>query len=189
MEKYIPETYNHVIKMLEPVIEKYDLDKITIESLVRSSIEVEEQMIQPVTAVWRSKSGKMYSTKASNIKVSLQFALTIVFRLKTVWGMKDIWLGIAIIHMIIDSFISATLEIDEWSSITLISVYRLQHADKKAIFEYAGKICPLNLKKDITEECIDNSLNKLESWGCIALLDGFYKVNEIVTVSMVKGYN
>lgn len=45
----IPETYKEVTKNLEPVIEKYDLDKITVESLVRSSIEIEEQSVQAVT--------------------------------------------------------------------------------------------------------------------------------------------
>lgn len=29
MEKFIPETYKEVTKNLEPVIEKYDLDKIS----------------------------------------------------------------------------------------------------------------------------------------------------------------
>ena len=38
MEKFIPESYNTVINLLQPVIEKYDLDKITVESLVRSSV-------------------------------------------------------------------------------------------------------------------------------------------------------
>ena len=42
MEKFIPETYKEVTKNLEPVIEKYDLDKITVERLVRSIIEIEE---------------------------------------------------------------------------------------------------------------------------------------------------
>ena len=70
MEKFIPESYNTVINLLQPVIEKYDLDKITVESLVRSSIEIDEHEIQPVTAIWKSRKGTVYSTKPSNIKVA-----------------------------------------------------------------------------------------------------------------------
>ena len=56
--------------------------KITVESLVRSSIEIEEQSVQPVTAIWSFRNGKTYSTKASNIKVNLKFALSSVFSTK-----------------------------------------------------------------------------------------------------------
>ena len=116
MEKFIPETYKEVTKSLEPVIEKYDLDKITVESLVRSSIEIEEQSVQPVTAIWSFRNGKTYSTKASNIKVNLKFALSSVFRLKTTLGQRDFWLALAIIYLIVDLFTTATQEIDEISS-------------------------------------------------------------------------
>ena len=83
MEKFIPESYNTVINLLQPVIEKYDLDKITVESLVRSSIEIDEHEIQPVTTIWKSRKGTVYSTKPSNIKVNLKFSLSSIFRLKT----------------------------------------------------------------------------------------------------------
>ena len=119
MEKFIPETYKEVTKNLEPVIEKYDLDKITVESLVRSSIEIEEQSVQPVTAIWSFRNGKTYSTKASNIKVNLKFALSSVFRLKTTLGQRDFWLALAIIYLIVDLFTTATQEIDEISYETI----------------------------------------------------------------------
>nr|WP_295300470.1 hypothetical protein [uncultured Blautia sp.] len=186
MEKFIPETYKEVTSRLEPVMEKYDLDKITVESLVRSSIEIEEQVAQPATAVWKSKSGKIYSTKGSNIKVNLKFALSSVFRLKTTLGQKDFWLGFAIIYLIVDLFTMATEEIDEISSVVLIAVYRLQHGDEKRLREYINHICPSNLEKDITQERIEESLKQLESWGCISCIDGIYTINEIVTASMVK---
>ena len=186
MEKFIPETYKEVTKNLEPVIEKYDLDKITVESLVRSSIEIEEQSVQPVTAIWSFRNGKTYSTKASNIKVNLKFALSSVFRLKTTLGQRDFWLALAIIYLIVDLFTTATQEIDEISSVVLIAVYRLQHGDEKRILEYINEICTENLKKDILPEHIEESLEKLESWGCISCVDGKYRVNETVTASMIK---
>lgn len=186
MEKFIPETYKEVTNRLEPVIKKYDLDKITVESLVRSSIEIEEQSVQPATAVWSLKNGKTYSTKASNIKINLKFALSSVFRLKTTLGQKDFWLGLAIIYLIVDLFTMATEEIDEILSVVLIAVYRLQHGDKERILEYINRICPENLKNDATLGHIEESLKKLESWGCISCEDGIYMVNETVTASMIK---
>lgn len=35
-------------------------------------------------------------------------------------------------------------------------------------------------------EHIEESLEKLESWGCISCVDGKYRVNETVTASMIK---
>lgn len=188
MEKYIPKTYEMVSDMLEPVINQYNLDKITIESMIRSSVEFEEQEIQPVTAVWKFKNGKTYSTKASNIKINLKFALSSVFRLKSILEEKDIWIGIAIIHLIVDSFIMAVQEIDEISSVVLIAVYRLVHGDTERLRNYVEKICPPNLKQQLTLDCMEDSLKKLESWGCISCSDGIYMVNETITASMIKKY-
>ena len=166
MEKFIPETYKEVTKNLEPVIEKYDLDKITVESLVRSSIEIEEQSVQPVTAIWSFRNGKTYSTKASNIKVKFKICAFIsISTKKRRWGRRDFWLALAIIYLIVDLFTTATQEIDEISSVVLIAVYRLQHGDEKRILEYINEICPENLKKDIMPEHIERIIRKIRELG------------------------
>lgn len=188
MDKYIPEVYKKSTERLENIIERYHLDRITVESMVRSCIEVEEQEIQPASATWRSRGGRVYSTKASNIKVNLRFALSSVFRLKTIFAQDDFWLALAMIHLIVDLFTNATKEIDEISSVVLVAVYRLQHADKEKILEYAEKICPESIQELLSAECVEESLEKLECWGCIDLINGRYSVKEIVTASMVKGY-
>ena len=95
-------------------------------------------------------------------------------------------MGLAIIYLIVDLFTMATEEIDEISSVVLIAVYRLQHGDKERILEYINRICPENLKNDATLGHIEESLKKLESWGCISCEDGIYMVNETVTASMIK---
>ena len=164
MEKFIPESYNTVINLLQPVIEKYDLDKITVESLVRSSIEIDEHEIQPVTTIWKSRKGTVYSTKPSNIKVNLKFALSSIFRLKT----------------------TLNQEIDELSAVVLVSVYRLQNGNTERIKQYAKEICPSSLSDKLQSENIDDSLAKLESWGCISCEEGNYLVNEKVMASMIK---
>ena len=55
MNDYIPEEYSNVIKSLEPIVEKYELDSVMVSSIVRGSIEKEEQPIQPASKVWKSK--------------------------------------------------------------------------------------------------------------------------------------
>lgn len=75
MNDYIPEEYSNVIKSLEPIVEKYELDSVMVSSIVRGSIEKEEQPIQPASKVWKSKDGNVYTVKPANIKVNLSFAI------------------------------------------------------------------------------------------------------------------
>lgn len=72
------------LKALEPIIEKYELDPVMLSSIVRGTVEVEEQPIPPASKVWKSKDNKVYTIKPSNIKINLSFALANAFRLKTV---------------------------------------------------------------------------------------------------------
>lgn len=183
----IPEVYTEIINMLEPVIKQYDLDEISVKSLVRSSIEIEKQPIQPATVVWKSKDGNSYSTKPSNIKVNLKFALSTVFRLKTIINQEDIWLVLAILHLIVDLFTCSTTKIDELTGLALLSVYRLQHADEERLFGYAKEICPKGKEELLQKSDFELSLARLEEWGCIKMEQGEYILNETVTSSMVKG--
>lgn len=186
MEKYIPEIYNTLVDKLKPIIEQYKLDTITVESLIRSSVEVEDLEVQPVTTIWKNKEGKVYSTKASNIKVDLKFALSSVLRVKTIIEKKDIWLVLAIIHLIVDLFTMATQEVDEFSSVVLVAVYRLQHCNLERISDYINEICLEDMKCMFSSEKIEESLEKLESWGCITCKEGKFEVNETVAASMIK---
>ena len=88
--------------------------------------------------------------------------------------------------MIVDLFTSATKEIDELSAVVLVSVYRLQSGNNERIKQYAKEICPAPLSDKLQFENVDESLQKLESWGCISCEDGNYMVNEKVMTSMIK---
>ncbi len=186
MDMCIPEEYTRIISMLEPVIKEYNLDEISVKSLVRSSIEVEEQPIQPATVVWKSKDGKIYSTKPSNIKVNLKFALSTIFRLKTVISQKDIWVALAVLHLVVDLFTNSAIEIDELAGLALLSVYRLQHADEERLLKYAEEICPEEKHEMVQKDDFVLSLARLEEWGCIKKEQGEYILNETVTSSMIK---
>ena len=62
MNQFIPEIYKNVIETLNSMIEKHKLDEITVESLVRSSIEIEDPVMELVTQL-RRLNGKTYSIK------------------------------------------------------------------------------------------------------------------------------
>lgn len=184
MNDYIPEEYSKAIKSLEPIVKKYDLDPVMVASIVRGSIEKEDQPIQPASRVWKSKDGNVYTVKPENIKVNLSFALTNAFRLKTIFSQKDIWLVLAIIHLIVDMFTSAVKRVDEMSSLILLAIFRLQEAEKVEIKEYTLKILPKDSSIIITDEMVQNALDNLEELKCIKLDDGKYSIIETIGSSL-----
>ena len=183
MNSYIPEEYTRAIESLEPIIEKYGLDYVTISSIVRGCLDIEEQIIPPASKIWTSKDGNVYSIKPSNIKVNLSFALGNAFRLKRVFTQEDIWLVLAIIHLIVDIFTSATKKVDEISALVLLAIFRLQSAEKERIYEYAKKIVPEHSVIELTEEQFSNALDNLEELKCIHLKDGKYSICETIDSS------
>lgn len=184
MNDYIPEEYSKAIKSLEPIVEKYDLDPVMVASIVRGCIEKEDQPIQPASRVWKSKDGNVYTVKPENIKVNLSFALANAFRLKTIFSQKDIWLVLAIIHLIVDMFTSAVKRVDEMSSLILLAIFRLQEAEKVAIKEYTLKILPKDSNIIITDETVQKALDNLEELKCIKLDDGKYSIIETIGSSL-----
>lgn len=184
MNDYIPEEYSKAIKLLEPIVEKYKLDLVMVSSIVRGSIEKEEQPIQPASKVWKSKDGNVYTVKPANIKINLSFALANAFRLKTVFSQKDIWLVLAILHLIVDIFTSAIKKVDEMSSLILLTIFRLQESEKEKIKEYALKILPQESNIIITDESVQAALDNLEELKCIKLDDGKYSIIEIIGSSL-----
>lgn len=181
----IPEEYNIIEQKLKPIIEKYKLDEVSVNSLVRSSIAIEERNAPRASVIWETRDGKIYSTKPNNLKINLKFALSTIFRLKTTSSQKDIWLVLAILHIVVDLLTSCTKEITEFSGLVLISIYRLQHADKEHITQYMREICP-DKEKELEESDLESALQDLEEWGCIRLENGEYFLNEVVTAPVTR---
>lgn len=184
MNEYLPEEYSRAIEMINPIVEKYGLDSILVNSIVRGAIEKESQPIQPASTVWKSKKGNTYSLKPANIKVNLSFALSNAFRMKTIFKQEDIWLVLAILHLAIDLFTSAVEKVDEASSLVLLSTFRLQEASKEDILNYTLKIQPEESKLTITDELVQNALDNLEDLRCVDLKDGKYHVVETIDSSI-----
>ena len=100
--------------------------------------------------------------KPANIKVNLSFALANAFRLKTLFSQKDIWLVLAIIHLIVDLFTSAVKRVDEASALILLATFRLQEATSLEIKEYASKILPQSSNLIINDKLVQEALDNLE---------------------------
>lgn len=184
MNEYLPEEYSKAIEMIHPIVEEYKLDSILVNSIIRGAIEIDLQPIQPASKVLRSKKGETYSIKPTNIKLNLSFALSNAFRLKTTFSQKDVWLVLAILHLVVDLFTDATKKIDEISSLVLLATFRLQQASKNQIWDYTLKIQPKESNLEITEELIETALKNLEDLKCISLIDGKYQVVETISSSL-----
>ena len=168
---------------LSPIIEKYELDEVMLSSIVRGCIEKEEQPILPASKVWKSKNGEVYTVKPANIKVKLSFALANAFRLKTIFSQKDVWLVLAIIHLIVDMFTSAVEKVDEMSALILLATFRLRCAQKSEIKEYAKKILPQDSDLQVDDKSVQSALDNLEELKCIKVDDGKYSVIETISSS------
>ena len=67
MDEYVLQEYRMALEALEPLIAKYELDPVMLSSIVRGTVEVEEHPLQSSLKVWKSKDGKVYTIKPSNI--------------------------------------------------------------------------------------------------------------------------
>lgn len=176
--------YTMAFKSIEPLIERYKLDRVMLTSIIRGSMEKEEYSIKPASKVWRSKDGNVYSIKPANVKINLSFALENAFRLKTIFGEKDIWLVLAIIYIVVDMFTNAVEKVDELSALVLLALFRLQTATKERVTDYACQILPENCKLKVNEQSVEESLNTLEELKCIKLENGVYSVMETIDSSL-----
>ncbi len=185
MDNYLPEEYVMIIEGLQPIIDEHGLDKVTISGLVRGSIEIQQQPVQAVNRVWKSKTGEVFTIKPSNIKVNLGFALGNTFRLKTLFNQKDIWLVFAIIHMVVNLFTDAVKRVDETSALVLLAVYRLQNGNLEKILDYTKRINPENSNILMDEKTCFKALENLQELKCIELKEnGEYILRESVDSSL-----
>lgn len=187
IEVYFPQEYVDIIEELQKIMIPYNLDDTTLSSLVRASIEIEQQLPEPASRLFKLQNGKKYSVKPSNIKVNLKYALDLAFRFKTIFELHDIWLALAIISLIVNLFTNAIKEIDEISSIVILAIYRMQKGSEAEIFEQAKVIQPKSSSVILDMKSIQKSLSQLEDFKCIQLIDGKYSIIESVSSSLFVG--
>lgn len=184
MNEYIPEEYNTMIASIQHIIDKYELDPMLIASIIRGSIEIDALPMERASIIYTTPNKKTYSTKPQNIKFNLSFALSNLFRLKSIFTQKELWIILAIIHLIIDLFTCSRVEINETHALILLATYRLQSSTDDRILEYAKDIKPANFNEELDLPSVRKALDFLLNIKCIQMINGKYEVIETITSSL-----
>lgn len=185
MTGYIVPEYEEISKSLQSFSDEHSLDMVTLNSLIRGSVEIIEPEKTTASDItinpdnWTS--GK--SIKITNIKINLKFALNSVFSFKSICDSEGIWLILAFLKAILFLREASTIELDVNESIVLFCIYRLQTADSEEIVTYA-KGLNLDIQTvDIHSGNIENILKKLENIGTIKLEAGKYILRETIMIN------
>lgn len=184
MAGYIVPEYEEIKKNLIPFIKEHDLDSITVNSLIRGSIEVLEPEIPTasVAVIDANNLTSGISVKLKNIKVNLKFALNSIFSFKSVCDAEGKWLILVILKTIVFLFEEMKVELSEKEAIVLFCIYRLQSATLGEIIEYAEKIRENGKEADMQIEGVNDALRNLERIGTIKMENGKYFLCETILI-------
>lgn len=185
MARYVVPEYEEITQNLEPFIQKNGLDLVTVESLIRGSIEVEEPELPSasIAIVDGSKLSSGASYKIKNVKVNLKFALNSILAFKSVCDQKDKNLILVILKTIVFLLDEMKVTFEELEARVLFCIYRLQSATEEDIVSYVKNSLEKNPKDDdIQIEDVSKALEKLEKIGTVELKDGKYSITETVLI-------
>ncbi len=182
-EKQLTE-YDLLLRELEPLIEEKSLDRITVRSLLLSSVEIDEPEMGTAQVAVVSPKGlsKGKSLKLKNVKIGLKLALNSIFAVKTALSEEGCWLILCILKIICSLVSIMTVEFEKEESAALFAVYRLRSASSSRIIQYIDELKETKELSDIDTGKIESALEKLEEIGTIELVDGEYRLMETVIV-------
>lgn len=183
MSGYICYEHKVIINQLEPFISNHNLDRVSVESLVKSCVEIlSNDLPKASTSIIDLKNLKnSFNFKFSNIRINFTFGLNLIFKLKTCFISNDIWFVLSLLEIARILIQEATIKLNESDALVLTSIYRLKDANENEIIEYANSINPCYhniLDKDIVNE----SLKNLEALKSIILDDGKYRLCEYIYI-------
>jgi hypothetical protein len=177
--------YDDLQNLLSDVVVEYELDPVTVNSLLLSSFVFLEPELQSATVAIIDPSNfeKSKSIRASNIQVDLKFALDAIFATISVFTAKSSLLILYVLKAIVLLIDKASIQLGKNDAIVLFAIYRLQKADKNAILRYINKLRTENDDIDIVNEStIEKSLKTLEDIKTIELIDGLYSLNDVIVI-------
>lgn len=184
MTEYIAQEYEEIEKSLIPFTKEHDLDSITVNSLIRGSIEVVEPGFPraSIAVIDTKNPASSISLKLKNIKVNLKFALNSIFSFKSVCDAEGKWLILAILKTIVFLLEKMQVKLGENEAVVLFCIYRLQSATSGEIVEYVKKLKENGREADIEIKDVNNALQNLEKIGTIKLENGKYFLCEIILI-------
>lgn len=184
MPSYIAPEYEKIEKNLKSFLKEHDVDTITLNSLIRGSIEILEPEIPTasVAVIDADNLTSGISVKLKNIKINLKFALNSIFSFKSVCDAEGVWLVLAILKTIVFLLEEIKVKLDANEAMVLFSIYRLQSATPKEIFEYIKNLKKNEENVDIQIEDTNDAIKNLEKIKTIKLEDGKYFLCETILI-------
>lgn len=184
MSSYIAPEYEEIENMLNSFVEEHELDNVTVNSLIRGSVEVLEPEI-PTASVAVIDTGDLSSAvsiKPKNIKINLKFALNSIFSFKSICDSKGVWLVLGILKTILYFIQDMSIQLSDQETIVLFALYRLRSATSVEITAYIDKLKETEESVDIQVVNVEESLKVLEKIGTIQMKDGKYYVCETILI-------
>lgn len=177
--------YDDLKSLLSDVIEEYDLDKVSVNSLLMSSFDFLEPELESASLVeidtrdWE----KSKSVRLTNIQVDLKIALDVIFAVKPMFTAEGGHLILLILRAIIILVSAGTVKLSKNDAEVLFAIYRLQHASRKDIYDYIVRLSKENDDIDIVEKSdIVKTLSTLEKVHAVELVDGEYHLHDIIRI-------
>jgi len=185
MSIYLPKQYENIMYELKQFIQDNNLDSVTVSGLIQGSVVFEDPEEKPATiaSIDTSDFGESYSVKASNCKVSLQYALTIISMINNIVTSQKVYLVLAILNAIVTLKKEATIQIKEDDAVVLFAIYRLNKADDVRIKEYLKELSDDLKDINVDKIDVDKSLRNLKKIKSIRLTEGKYELIETVVIS------
>ena len=184
MPSYIAPEYEVIENTLTSFIEEHELDKVTVNSLIRGSIEVLEPEL-PTASVAVIDTGDLASSvdiKPRNIRVNLKFALNSIFSFKPICDESGAWLVLAILNAILSLIKDMKMDLNKEEAVVLFALYRLQRATSDEIGAYINKLKENGESVDIQNSEVQDALGKLEKLKTIKLEDGKFCLCETILI-------
>lgn len=176
--------YVDLWREMEPFIEENGLDKVAVNSLLRSSMEFLKP--GPSRAAVVLMDAKDLSSSASVklvIRVDMKLALESIFCFRSVLEERGIWLMLALLRAISLLIADARVDFGKKETIVLFALYRLRSADVREITAYIDRLIHeeenIHIESDID---VKGALKNLEAAGTVKMDYGKFRMCETVLI-------
>jgi hypothetical protein len=176
--------YDLLINDQRDFIKEHRIDEISVQSLFKATIDFVENEPEAASVVYISPDdfSKAKSTKISNVRINLKFAIDMIFAVNLVLTSDGMWLLLSLLKAIVFLYDSMTTKLEKDEAIVLFAIYRLQKADSSRIKEYLDSLATSNKSGDFKVANVDESLQKLKKINTIDTVDGMWYITELIVV-------
>ncbi len=184
MSSYIAPEYMAIENMLKPFVKEHELDMVTVNSLIRGSMELLEP--EPPTAsvaILDSKDmSSAVSVKPSNIRINLKFAFNSIFSFKSLLDAEGIWLVLSLLKTIVFLISDMEVRLNENEAVVLFCLYRLRNAACEEMIDYIETVKSEKIHVEINTIGLKKALYQLEKIGTVKLEAGKYSMCETILI-------